>query len=347
MKAYVLKGPGELVPAQIERPVCGPDEVIVRPVVVNICKTDVKCVDHGQRDLVYPRVLGHEIAGIIDEVGSAVAGYAPGQRVHVHPGIACGRCWYCQQGLDNLCDSVRIMGFNYDGGFQEYLKIPAEGVAGGILNVVENDALPLEAVSFIEPLACCVNLQNQLNFSGEPTVLIIGGGRLGVLNLLTAKAKGAGTVILVEPDARRRESGLALGFDAACAPEEAAQTVARATGGRGADIAVPCCPDASALTQALGLLRKQGQLGYFSGLIGKTPDLAALNSIHYKEIHVAGSYGCGLSHSIAARKWLESGAIDVLPLISHRIPLADLPQGMDNVRRGDGYSTVVRITDAD
>lgn len=345
MKAFVLKAPGQLELTERDRPVCGPGEVIVRVHCVNICKTDVKCVDLGQRDLVYPRVLGHEIAGTIDEVGRDVTGCAVGQRVHVHPGIACGSCWYCRKDLDNLCDSVRIMGFNYDGGFQEFLRIPEEGVRGGILNRVENPELPLEAVSFIEPLACCVNLQSQLDFSEHPSVLIFGGGRLGVLNALVAKAGGAGPVILVEPDAGRRKSGLDLGFDAALDPADGdlADRVNALTGGRGADIAIPCCPDGSALASALRLTRKQGQLGYFSGLTGGAPDLAVLNTIHYREIHVAGSYGCGLAHSIRGRELLESGAIDVRPLISHRIPLTDLPQGMDFIRRGNGYSTVVYV----
>ncbi|MEG0309434.1 MAG: alcohol dehydrogenase catalytic domain-containing protein [Eubacterium sp.] len=345
MKAVILEKQERLVLKEIDRPICGANEVIVQVKACNICKTDVKCTFTGQRDLKYPRVLGHEIAGVIAEVGNAVTDYAVGQRVHVHPGIACGECFYCRNGLDNLCDHVKIMGFNYDGGFEEYLKIPAEGVRGGILNVIKNPTLAFNEISFIEPLACCINLQDQLDFSHHPVVIIIGGGRLGILNQRVAKALGAQSVILIEALEERRHTGLKHGFDAAFDPtsETLREDILALTDGMGADIIIPCCSDARALELALVLLRKQGQLGYFSGIIYDEKGGSDLNAIHYKEIHVTGSYGCGLKHSIRARELLESGAIDVKPLISSTVTLENLEEGIQHVKNCDGYSTIVLL----
>ncbi|HAZ05967.1 MAG TPA: alcohol dehydrogenase, partial [Acetobacterium sp.] len=102
MKAVVLERPGELVIRDQDMPVCGDHEILVQVRACNICRTDLKCATMGQRDLVYPRVLGHEIAGEIIARGKKVIGHQVGQRVHVHPGISCGVCDYCKSGQDNL-----------------------------------------------------------------------------------------------------------------------------------------------------------------------------------------------------------------------------------------------------
>jgi|LGVE01.1.fsa_nt_gb L-iditol 2-dehydrogenase len=343
MKAMVLEEPGKMRIKEIPIPLAGDNEVIVKVKACNICKTDLKCLTLGQRDLKYPRILGHEIAGVIDQVGKNVKEYLVGERVHVHPGISCGECDYCKSGWDNLCDAIQIMGFNYDGGFQEYLTIPEKGVRGKIINVIKDESLGFDEVSFIEPLSCCVNIQEGLTLNKNKTMVIIGGGRLGVLNMLVAKANGAGSVILIEKNKKRRESGLRLGFDLALDgnEEEIKEIIKNWTKGKGVDLVIPCCPSPKALDLGLKLLSKKGELGYFSGIINEPGYYPDMNLIHYKEIKVVGSYGCSLSHSHKAQKLLESKKINVAPLISNKIKLEVLEQGMDDVKNSKGYSTIV------
>lgn len=345
MKAAVLERPGELVIKDVEMTVCGEDEILVKVEACNICKTDLKCVSIGQRDLVYPRVLGHEIAGTIVEMGAKASGYLLGQRVHVHPGIVCTKCEYCKKRKDNLCDQVQIMGFNFDGGFQEYLRIPAAGVKTRILNVINNDELGFEEISFIEPLACCVNMHDALDMEPLSVLAIIGGGRLGALNLLLAKAAGIKRVLLIEENEARCQAGLTLGFDQVfCGkPEAVIEQIKAATGGRGVDVVIPCCSGPQALELALKVVRKRGQLGYFSGVIDDPEFRPDLNLIHYKEISVKGAYGCSRAHSRRAKVLLESGKVEVRPLISHIVSLDELARGLEYVKNCDGYSTVVRI----
>ena len=345
MKAAVLERPGELVIKDREMAVCGDDEILVKVKACNICKTDLKCFSMGQRDLIYPRVLGHEIAGTIVQKGNRAMGYHVGQRVHVHPGIICGKCDYCTDKKDNLCDHVQIMGFNYDGGFQEYLRIPAEGVKGRILNVISNEDLNFEEISFIEPLACCVNIQDSLEMNPSSVMVIIGGGRMGALNLLLAKASGIKRVLLIEENEKRCKSGRKLGFDQVFSgkTEDIIEQIKAATGGMGADVVIPCCPGPGALDLALKILRKNGQLGYFSGVINEADVRPDINLIHYKEISVKGSYGCSCAHSRKAKALLECGKIDVKPLISHRVRLDELALGMKFVKNSDGYSTIVKF----
>lgn len=343
MKAVVLKKPGELVLEDRAMPVCDAGELLVRVRACNICRTDLKCATIGQRDLVYPRVLGHEIAGEIIAKGSNVSGYRIGQRVHVHPGISCGECEYCKSGQDNLCNQIKIMGFNFDGGFQEVIKIDQKSLKARVVNSINNDGLAYEEISFIEPLACCVNIQDRLKMNSKSVLVIIGGGRLGLLNLFLAKAEGVGNVILIEENEDRRNRGKGFGFDAVFSGDEPdlIDQLKRCSNDHGVDVVIPCCPGPKALDLALQILRKKGKLGYFSGITRDDSFYPDINLIHYKEISVVGSYGCSVKHSRKAKTLLESKKLNVHPLISHRVKLAELAQGMDYIRNGDGYSTIV------
>lgn len=343
MKAVVLEKPGELVLKDLKMPVCGEGEILVRIRACNICRTDLKCATMGQRDLVYPRILGHEIAGEIIEKGKKVVGYHVGRRVHIHPGISCGICDYCKKGLDNFCEQIKIMGFNFDGGFQEVIKIDQKVLKSKVINLISNDSLAYEEISFIEPLACCVNIQDSLKMKRESVLVIIGGGRLGLLNLFMAKAEGANQVILIEENEERRSRGKTLGFDAVFSGNEPdlLNQLKRCTNNRGVDVVIPCCPGPTALDLALQILRKKGTLGYFSGITREDDCYPDINLIHYKEISVVGSYGCSLAHSRKAKTLLESKKVQVQSLISHRVQLEELALGMEYVKKGNGYSTIV------
>lgn len=342
MKAVVLTGPGQLEMTERPIPACGDHEVLVKVMACNLCKTDLKCLTMGQRDLVYPRVLGHEISGVIAGVGAAVTGYQKGQRVHVHPGIACGECAYCKEGDDNLCDHVRIMGFNYDGGFQEYLVVPEEGVRGQIINIIENDALSFEEISFIEPLSCCVNVQEKLKLVPDDTLLIIGAGRMGILNLRVARALGVRKVFLLETDPERAARAETLGFDAVFASgQDAEGAIKEQTDGQGVDAVIPCCAAADAMNLALRVLKKQGRFGHFSGIIPDGATQPEINTIHYKEQIMTGAYGCSIAHSRRAKALLENGSLVVKDLITERIPLEELQHGLERVRQLETLSTIV------
>jgi L-iditol 2-dehydrogenase len=345
MRAVVLEKPGELIMKDLDSPVCGDDEVLIRVKACNICRTDVKCATTGQRDLVYPRILGHEIAGEIIKKGKRVVGYEIGQHVYVHPGVSCGKCDYCKQGLDNLCEELEIIGFSFDGGFQEVLRITRKGVKAKVIQIIRNEDLAFEEISFIEPLACCVNIQDALDLKWETVLVIIGGGRLGLLNLFLAKASGIRQVVLIEENEERRIQGMKLGFTASFSGHEPdlMEQIKATTQGHGVDAVIPCCPSPDALALAVQMLRKKGKLGYFSGITQTEGICAELNLIHYKEITVAGSYGCSIQHSKKAKILLESGKIDVRPLISHRVRLEALARGMEYVKNCDGYSTIVTV----
>lgn len=345
MKAAVLENRGKIAIQEVERPKCGDGQVLVKVKSCGICRTDLKCYEKGQYDLQLPRILGHEIAGIIEEVGSGVDVYKKGDRIQVSPGITCGECEFCKEGMDNLCNELQIMGFNYDGGFAEYLLIPAQGVKNGILNFIPEET-SFEEASMAEPLGCSINMQEMLDIKPQNTIVIFGGGRLGILNAKLAKLKKASKVILVEVNDKRLSIAKNYEFDHIIdsRKEDVIKTVLDITKGSGADIVIPCCPGYDAMNLGIHILAKKGKLGFFSGLVAeKGNNHLDFNLLHYKEITTYGAYGCAIKHTKEAVKLIANGNIQVKDMITKIISLDEVEQGIKKVKELEELSIFVNI----
>lgn len=345
MKAAVLKTVGKIVTEDRPDPTCRGGDVILAVQACGLCRTDMKAYTVGQRDLRLPRVLGHEITGTVVEAGGSSPRFHLGDKVQVAPGVPCGSCRFCSQGWDHLCNRIEIMGFHRDGGFQEYLRIPARAVDAGILNIIP-DGITFEEACMTEPLACAVNMQNSLMVHSGDTVLIWGGGPLGVMNSRLARSRGASTVILVEknPDRLSRlqalESEDLLVGDA----ESLADRLQSLTGKTSVDVVIPCCPDPNALGQSLQICSKRGRIGFFSGLAPE-PMLTndQLNLIHYLELTMFGAYGCSIRDTQAALQQISAGDVEVQDMISSRIGLDDLQTALDLIALGKEMKIIMDI----
>lgn len=342
MKAAVLMGMEDLSVRQVETPGCGPGEVLVKLAVCGICRTDLKCFSYGQRDLKLPRILGHEMSGTVVDMGSGVTRLAEGERVQVAPGIPCGTCKYCLRSQDNLCSSMNILGFHKDGGFAEYVLIPAEGVRNGVLQRIP-EHLSFAEAALTEPLACCVNMQASLEVNEEDQLLIIGAGPLGILNAKLAKARGVKKIILIEENKKRLEWAENYEFDYFIDSNESnvSKEILNLTKGLGVDVAIPCCPGIEPFAQGINLLSKRGRLGFFSGLMGGDSLGADLNLIHYKELFVSGAYGCSIAHNREALSMMNAEQIMVRDMITKRITLDDVFAGLEMVRNQAEISVVI------
>lgn len=343
MKAAVLEGRERLVIQEVEQPRCGDGQVLLKVKSCGICRTDLKCYQKGQYDLKLPRVLGHEITGIIEEVGAGVELYKKGERVQLSPGITCGECEFCKKGNDNLCNHIEIVGFNYDGGFAEYVLVPARGVKNGIINLIP-ETTSFEEASMAEPLGCSINMQEMLDIKPTDTLVIFGGGRLGILNAKLARLKNISKIILVETDSQRLDLAKNFEFDAIIdgEKEDVVKTVLRLTGNKGADLAIPCCPGYDAMNSAIHLLTKKGKLGFFSGLVTEeNNNYLDFNLIHYKEIVVYGAYGCAIRHTRKAVELIAENHIQVKDLITKTIALDDVEKGIKRVRDLHDLSIIV------
>lgn len=310
MKAYVLKAEKTLTEEERPLPKCASGEALIKVTACGICRTDRKAWSIGQRDLHMPRILGHEIVGIVEAVGSDVDPELIGTRVIVHPGIFCGECVYCKDGRDQLCEKMRILGFHMDGGFAEYCLIPKEAVTGGCLIPIPNKLDDLKA-TLAEPIACALNMMYALNEKKKDlpdcSLLIFGGGALGFITALLWKHRGLHSehITIVEPNKQKRELLNKHGFNGI--DTEALDSLY--------DISINCCPDPGAFEAAIKHLRAGGSFGYFSGLTGDSaPSASALNLIHYKELRIVGSYGCALKHTKEAAKLLSKGLFWDIPI---------------------------------
>jgi len=304
-----------------ERPVKEPqaDEVLVQVEVAGMCRTDLKIIRSGHRDLVLPRIPGEEVVGVIQRKGERVANVQEGDRVYVYPGIWCGECPECSAGAENLCRGMKIMGFHRDGGFAEFVTVPSQSV----ITVPED--LPPEHAVFAEPLSCCLNALELAGIAGDKLVGIWGGGPAGTLLARASQAMGA-TPLCIETDERRRR--LVNGY--AVCPD------------RFFDICVVAVGSVKAYREAIRHLNPRGRLVIFSGLAPDNCFLPLdLNQLHYMEQTIVGAYGCSFRHGKEALALISSGRVSVNDMISHRLPLTDLAQALNLVESRQGMKILL------
>jgi len=309
MKAVIVEKIGDFVIRDVGVPTPKADEALLRVTVAGLCRTDLKLIRVGHRDLVLPRIPGEEVVGVIEETGAAVTGFVKGQRVYVYPGTSCGVCEACAKGAENLCASMEIMGFHRDGGFAEYVAAPAKSL------IAVPDAISDGEAVFAEPLSCCLNALENARLAQGETICVWGAGPAGTLLVRAARSKGA-LPSVVDPDPKRaaRAEGLTA------APDDHF------------DVCVVAVGDGSAYREALVRLKPRGRLVVFSGL---APDKSSapvdFNQLHYLEQTLVGAYGCARRHGEEALALISSGAVPVADLISHRMPLSELARALDMV----------------
>lgn len=334
MRAAVLRAPGLLSIEDAPLPPCPPGGVLIRVAACGLCASDLKMWSRGHKELNLPRILGHEVAGVVEESDSSQI--AVGQAVQVAPGMPCGSCPACLRGEHNRCPRVKVLGFSIDGGLAEYMAVPSEGMAGGVVTLLP-PGLDMTTASLAEPLACCLNAWQQANLSADESVLIIGAGPVGRLAALSAGTLGAGKVVLMDKDASRPTG---LGFPAVDAAQDNAVQLARDALEGGADLVLPACPDPRALEQGLDLLNPGGRLVLFSGL--KERSSLDLNQVHYRELSLIGAYGCTAAQNKQAIDMLGSEVIPADLIISHHVPLSKTLHGLNLMKQRAALKVVIR-----
>jgi L-iditol 2-dehydrogenase len=327
MKAAVLERPGKLEIRELPDPSCPTGGVVVKILTSHVCSTDLHMWEKGHPALRYPRILGHEIAGVVAEASNDGKRFKVGDKVQVYPGISCGSCKYCRGGRENLCPSMRILGFSLDGGFAQYLALPKDAVENGCLNVIPS-ALSLSEAAMAEPLACCLNGLEKVELKKDETVVILGAGPIGCLCAMASNHLGAGKVILVEQDPSRRTLSQRASADTVLDSTEVdvVEAVKGLTNGRGAQVVVTCFREAPLVYPLLELAAPGGRVLMFSGISGNRGVVPTdLNVIHYRELALIGAYGCTTAQCQRALDLFAEG-LEVDWLISQRVDLNGLEE---------------------
>jgi (R,R)-butanediol dehydrogenase/meso-butanediol dehydrogenase/diacetyl reductase len=337
MLAARLHGRGDLrVDHLPEPPAPPPGWVRLRIDACGICGTDVEELTAGP--VLVPRTpltLGHEAVGEVIEVGAGVE-LRVGTRVAVDGNMFCGECFWCARREFQLCAKLASLGLMADGGLAEQMLAPA------FMCIPYGDHVPAEHPALADPLSVADRAIRRARITPGTTVGIVGAGAVGLLALQVARAAGAKTIVCVERHPHRRELALQLGADIAVAPHEAALGADELTAGVGLDVTIEVAGNAEAAASTVRLARRGGR----AVLLGVFDDVVPIDMIDFlfgeKEIIASLSHVYDVDF-VEAVRLIDSDRIDVAPLITDRISLADVvTEGFEPlVARGDEHLKVM------
>ena len=346
MLALRFYAPEDLRLEDVPEPTCGTDEVKIRVKNCSTCGTDVKIRKNGHQNLTPPRIIGHEIAGEVVEVGSGVAGdWKPGDRVQVIAAVPCGKCHECRKGWMAVCQNQTSVGYQYDGGFAEYMIVPREVLAVDGMNRIP-DGVGFAEASAAEPFACAINAQEQLGIEPGDDVVIFGAGPIGCMHVRIARGvHGAGRIILVDINSERlKMSADAVKPDVVINASEVniVEEVLKLTDGRGADVVITATPANITQEQAVSMAARNGRISFFGGLPKTNPTITLdSNLVHYRQLHIHGANGSAPEHNRRALDYIASGEVPVADLITRRIRLRDVMDAFGIVERGEAIKVTV------
>ncbi len=324
MKAAIIKKPGVIKIEEVALPKPDVGEVLLKVDACALCGTDQRVLK-GEKHVDVP-IVGHEIAGTIVETGEGVGGFKKGERYAIQTVIGCGNCSMCKKHQENLCENgFTAIGYQYNGGFAEYMVMPKVGVDQGCLIPIPED-MSAETATLLEPLSCCINGMRCIPLEDAQHVLIFGGGIIGVLNGLVAKARGAKQITIADISQERLDllRQLKLPFDnyINTKKQEPVDSIQRTTGKSEVDVVVVAASVKSLVATGMKLLARSGHLSIFAGMPKSDPvDAIDLNHIHYSELHIHGANSSVRIDYLKARDYLTSGEIDGNALITHNFPL--------------------------
>ncbi len=348
MKAAILRGPKQITVEEIPMPQVPDDGILLKVAACGLCGSDLRTYLHGPRFAVDNVIMGHEIGGTVAAVGPQATGYAVGDRLAVAPDVHCGHCYYCRRGLFNLCDDLKFIGTQYPGGFAEYLALPGEILARGIVHPMPEGISFMEA-TVAEPSSSVLNSHFHAGTTVGDTVMIIGAGPIGCLHLEVARARGA-RVIIAEIAAERLKMVEKFEPDAVIdsSQEDPVARVLALTGGIGADIVITAVGVSAVHNQAVEMVRKGGRVVLFGGL-PKDKAMTTLdgNLIHYGEITVVGAFSYHPTHHKLALDLIAEGKIRADKLITHTFPLDDVAEAFETAARGAGLKIVITPAEPD
>lgn len=323
--AKVQAGPGvELIERRVPEP--GPGEVLLRVDAASICGTDLHLFQWDEwaaENLVPPRILGHELAGTVVGIGPGVSRVREGDLVGVESHLFCWECAQCQRGEMHLCRDLRVIGVHVDGGFAEHVVIPEA-------NAVESNGLDPAVVALQEPMGNAVHAAFAEPIEGR-TVLVTGCGPIGLCAVGIARAAGASLVVSTDTEPYRLELARTMGADLALDASDPGteSRIMEATGGDGVEVVLEMSGSPRALDQALRVITRGGRISLL-GIFNGTVPIELSESVIMQGLRLHGIFGRRIYDTWErTQALLRSGALDVTPIITHRLDLAEWPKAFE------------------
>ncbi len=319
-----------------ERPQVGDKELLVKVMASGICGSDVM---EWYRVKKAPLVLGHEIAGIVEEVGKEVSDFNRGDRVTVAHHVPCMTCRYCLYGEFSVCETLRTTNFD-PGGFSEFVRIPAINVERGTFKLPEG--MSFEVGSFSEPLGCVIRGLKKAGPLEGKSLLVIGSGLSGILHIKIARALGAGFIVATDINKYRLDFAKKVGADLVIDAREDVPNLIEKTFGRKADIVSICVGLDSAIEQGLSSVDRGGSVIFFAPKEPGETYPMPLFELWRDNIRVINTYAAPPADTLMALDLLSSGRVTVDDLITHRFPLALALKGFElTARAGDSMKVII------
>lgn len=334
MKAAVYAGQGVLELRDWPIPAVGSGELLLRLRGCGLCGSDIaKISSAGTRP---PTVFGHEVVGEVAEVGAGVSRFAPGDRLIVAHHVPCFDCHYCRRGSPSMCRAFKRSHLD-PGGFAEFLRVPAANVSHAAFRIP--DGLSDETASFTEPLACCLRAVKGCGLAVGDTALVVGLGSVGCLLVRLFALRGV-SVLATDLRSSRRLLGSRARAEVFEHEPELDARLETLTEARGADLVIMTAGGSAALSWAAARVRDGGALHCFAGGAGDSLPLP-LDVLYHRELSVAATYSASPAELAEAFELLATGAVSVDGLITHRLPLARLGEGVDLMRRHEAVKVYV------
>ncbi|MEL7496466.1 MAG: galactitol-1-phosphate 5-dehydrogenase [Planctomycetota bacterium] len=332
MKALNLTATSTFELIEVEVPMIGSDEVLVEVKATGICGSDVHGIDGSSGRRIPPVIMGHESAGVIAKVGEAVADWNVGQRVTFDSTIYCNQCPFCVSGRVNLCDQRRVLGvscgeYNQPGAFAQFISVPAR-----ILYEIP-ETMSFAEAAFCEPVAVALHAVKRVGVQPGNSAVVIGAGIIGLLIVQALKDAGCQHVIAVDLDPFKLEMAKQLGADTVIMGGEGAEErVLHSTQGNGVHVAMEVVGISATVDLAVNVLAKGGSLGCV-GNISPAVEFPWQKMVT-RELTVYGSCAIQNEYPLAIEK-IDSGAIQVQPMISMIVPLSDGADWFARLHRND------------
>lgn len=343
MKAAVLEALEKIVVQEVPRPQMDDNSVLLKVKSCAVCGSDIRIFHHGNDRVIPPQILGHEISGEVVEVGKNVSKFKVGDRVAVGADVPCGECVFCEAGIGNNCQINYAMGYQFPGGFAEYVLLNRTVVNYGPVHKIP-DHVSFDEAALAEPLGCVLNALELSQIKLGDTVVVIGAGPIGCMIIEVARKMGASKIIVVQRSRPRLEMAKKFGADVyICSSEvDGVQRVLEETKGLGADVVITANPSPEAQIDAIKMAKNRARVNFFGGL-PKSKSLVTIdtNIIHYKELFVHGAHGALPIHHQKALELIGSGSINIKNYISHNFKLDDILEAFAAAEGHSGMRVIV------
>jgi 2-desacetyl-2-hydroxyethyl bacteriochlorophyllide A dehydrogenase len=326
MRAAVLEGIKSIrVRDDVPVPSIGPRDVLVRARACGICGTDVH-IWEGDFFPTFPLVPGHELAGEVAEVGAEVLGLAPGDRVMVDPTVTCEECHFCMINRQNHCLRWNAVGVTRDGGFGEYVRVPAK-------NCYKFGKVSFGEAAFCEPLACVVFGQDRARIDIGSEVLILGAGPIGQLHLQASRANGAASITVVDVVESKLALAKDLGASDVVVSDNALAQKLKKIAPYGFDVVIDATGVASVFGNSIQYVKNGGRYLVF-GVCGPHDKVEVSPfEIYRRDLEIIGSFAIRRTYD-RAFKLMENGVVDVKRLVSEAMPIDEIGRGLEMMKAG-------------